>query len=147
MNPFTITIPGDPNGKARARVTRKGFAYTPAKTRNAEVFIKMIAAEEMAGRTPMDGPVSLTMRAVMVPAKSWSKKKQAAALTGEIRPTKKPDVDNILKLVKDALNGIVYGDDAQVVRVEAEKVYGPQALTVVTVKPIEQSEGLRVNNQ
>lgn len=136
MAPLTLTIPGEPTGKARARVTRAGFAYTPAKTKNAEAYIKLLATQEMRGRARFEGPVAVTMRTVMEPAASWSKKRQALALTGGERPTKKPDIDNVLKLIKDALNGIVYRDDSQVVQVYAEKVYGPQALTVVTIKEV-----------
>lgn len=115
---------------------RTGHAFTPAKTKNAEAFIKLLAVQEMRGRDMMQGPVVVVLRSVFEPAASWSKKRRALALTGAERPTKKPDIDNILKLVKDALNGIVYRDDAQVVRVEAEKVFGPQALTVVTVREV-----------
>lgn len=136
MEPVTIWIPGEAQGKGRPRVGRQGRVYTPPKTRAAETEIKRIASMEMAGRDPFDGPVALTMRTIVEPTKSWSKKHQAAALTGMIRPTKKPDLDNMIKLVKDALNGVVYRDDAQVVELIASKVYGPQALTVVTVRKV-----------
>ena len=55
--------------------------------------------------------------------KSASKNKRQAMLLGEIRPTKKPDADNILKAVADALNGVAYKDDACVVKMDVEKFY------------------------
>src|SRR5690606_16912073 len=110
--------------------------FTPRRQRHAMEFIRLLAAQEMAGRKPLAGPVALSMRAVMEVPKSWSKKKQAEALTGAIRPCKKPDLSNLQKLVEDALNQIVFLDDCQIVSVQAEKAYGPQALTVVTVKEV-----------
>lgn len=136
MPPVTFTIPGDAVPKGRPRMTRQGHAFTPARTTNAEAFVRMLATKAMAGAAPLDGPVRITMRAITVPAASWSKKRLAAALIGDERPTKRPDLDNQVKLVTDALNGIVYHDDCQICEVHASKFYGPQALTVVTVEAI-----------
>ena len=71
-----------------------------------------------------------------VPA-SWSKARQAMALTGNIKPGKKPDLDNIAKSWADGMNGVVYRDDALIVRAVLEKTYGPAALVVATVRPID----------
>lgn len=136
--PVTITVPGKPGSKGRPRFSRKsGTAYTPAKTENAEAFVKVLAVQEMAGRAPMDGPVSVRMAATFDVPASWSQKKRAAALCGLIRPTGKPDLDNLQKLASDALNKIVFRDDAQIVDFHATKAYGPQALTVITVRPLD----------
>lgn len=138
MRVVTITIPGAPHGKGRARFSRKaGVAFTPAKTRNAEAYVRLLAAQEMAGQPPISGPVEMTLRAVLAIPQSWSKKKQAAALTGEVRPTGRPDLDNIEKMVSDGLNTVVFGDDSQIVRKTSEKMYGPAPLTVVTVRQME----------
>ena len=67
-----------------------------------------------------------------VPA-SYSKKAREACLSGETRPTKKPDVDNILKAFLDAMNGIVYLDDCQVVDLHVKKVYGSIGLVEVLI--------------
>jgi Holliday junction resolvase RusA-like endonuclease len=69
-----------------------------------------------------------------IPA-SWSKKKHGAAIRGEIRPGKRPDIDNLYKLVADSFNGIVYRDDALIVEVRARKIYGVQPKLLVTVQP------------
>jgi Holliday junction resolvase RusA-like endonuclease len=136
MAPVTFNIPGDAVAKGRPRMTRTGRAFTPKRTVNAEAFVRMAAADAMAGQPPIDGPVRVVMRAVTVPAASWSKKRQAVALAGGERPTKRPDLDNQLKLITDAINGIVYRDDCQICEVRASKQYGPQAVTVVTVEAI-----------
>lgn len=72
---------------------------------------------------PWDGPVYSYIYAEFPIPKSWSKKKRAAALAGEIRP-KKPDADNIEKIVWDSCNGIIYLDDGQICEWAGNKVYG-----------------------
>lgn len=132
---ITITIPGEMRGKGRPRFSVRGGharAYTDAKTANAETWIKACAVSQ-AGLKPLDTAVSLDMAiTVEVPA-SWSRKKREKALAGEIWPTGKPDIDNSCKLVADALNGIVWKDDKQIVRLVASKRYGEVAQTVLVV--------------
>jgi len=135
--PITINVVGDPQGKGRARAfVRHGKVghYTPEKTRTYEGIIRTAAMEAMGNRPPIDEPVEFVMRAVFAPPASWSEKKKAAALCGIIKPAKKPDIDNIAKAWNDALNGVVYRDDALIVKATFEKRYGPQALVAVVVR-------------
>ena len=129
-----VVIPGEMRGKGRPRFsTRGGFAraFTDAKTVSMEAWVKACAIE--AGATVMDGPVQLRMIVwAGIPA-SWSKKKRQEALDGRMRPTGKPDLDNCLKLVADALNGIAWHDDKQVVEVLARKFYAEVSRTVLEV--------------
>lgn len=136
MSPLTIVIPGDPVPYARTGGGKGTPRFTPRRQRHTMEFIRLLAAQEMAGRAPLGGPVSLTLRAVFEVPKSWPKKRQAEALTGGVRPTKRPDISNLVKLVEDALNQVVYADDAQIVSVAAEKCYGPQPLTIVTIMEV-----------
>lgn len=136
IGPVTITIPGKPVPYARTGGGRGSPRFTPPKQRNEMAFIRSLAATAMAGRPPIAMPVVLVMRSVMTIPKSWAKKKQDAAMVGEIHPTGRPDLSNLIKLVEDAFNAVVFVDDAQIVRVEAEKVYGAQAMTVVTVRAV-----------
>lgn len=141
----------------RAGVT----AYTPQKSENAEAFIKQIASQAMMPqepvpsglklggvellydgptsgqprRPPLDGPVAVTMIAHFQIRSSWSKKKQLAARTGAVRPTGKPDLDNVLKTYGDALNGIVWLDDSQIVSVTLSKVYSDTPHVLLQVEP------------
>jgi Holliday junction resolvase RusA-like endonuclease len=131
-----IELPGVIRGKGRPRfVLSTGRSYTPEQTRSYEAVLKMAAIEAMGDRFPLLGPVSLVMEAVFEPAASMSKKKRAAALIGESFPTKKPDADNIAKLT-DALNGVVWKDDAQVVDLRLRKVFGPRAMLRIRVEAI-----------
>lgn len=137
--PVTITLAGEPQGKGRARAFRRGNFighYTPEKTRSYEGMIRTAAMDAMGDGVPLDEPVELTMRAVFGVPASWSRRKRDAALCGQIRPAKKPDYDNIIKAWSDALNGVVYRDDALIVRVEFEKRYGPAPLVVATVRAV-----------
>jgi Holliday junction resolvase RusA-like endonuclease len=118
-----ITVEGAPVGKGRPRFVRsRGIAFTPAKTANYEAILAARGAEAMAGRSPLEGPLVVRMTAFMPLAKSWSRKKTAAALEGSERPGK-PDLDNIVKAVGDALNQIVWRDDAQIAEARLSKLY------------------------
>ena len=68
--------------------------------------------------------------------KSTRKKDVPAMRTGEIRPTKRPDLDNILKAVSDALNGIAYKDDSQIVAAVIQKFYSDKPRAEVEIKKI-----------
>lgn len=126
----TITIDIACPGKQRPR-WGQGQTYTPAKTRAYE---KRIGDEYRIARGAfIDGPVSLTIEAAYAPPSSWSKKNRAAAI-GTWKETK-PDLDNIVKLVKDALNGVAYVDDKLVTDLAASKVWGESNALVITIKP------------
>lgn len=132
---LVVTIPGTMRGKGRPRFTNAGGfgrAYTDAATANAETWVRACAMDQV-GQHVLDGPVSLAMDIAIVPPASWPKKRRADALAGATFPTGKPDLDNCLKLVADALNGILWRDDKQIVRVVARKFYADQAQTVLRV--------------
>lgn len=133
--PVTILISGDPVGKGRPRIAMvagHARAFTPAKTRNQEGYVKLLASQEMAGREPMDGPVEAVIRIMVAVPSYWSHLKRQAAIRGAHRPAVRPDLDNIVKLILDACNGIVYRDDNRIVRLVAEKTYAPAGSIVAT---------------
>lgn len=133
---ITFTIPGQPVAKGRPRFARRGagvVAFTDIKTASYENLVKLAATAIMAGRAPSAAPIALSIELSMQIPASWSAKRRAAAAAGAICATKKPDADNILKGIKDGCNGIVWCDDAQVVRIHLSKRYGdrPQAMVRV----------------
>jgi Holliday junction resolvase RusA-like endonuclease len=139
QDPVTINLVGVPQGKGRARAfLRAGHIshYTPEKTRTYEGMIRSAAMDAIGNKPPFDEPVEFVMRAIFPVPASWSTKKRTAALTGMLKPGKKPDLDNIAKAWNDALNGVVYRDDSLICRMTLDKRYGPQALVVVTVRPL-----------
>ena len=116
-----FTVPGEPVAKGRPRFnTRTGRAYTPEKTLDYENKVRRIYKREVGHY--FEGYVRLTVRAYYKIAKSDSKKKKEQKLKGKIRPSKKPDIDNIIKCI-DAINGVAFKDDSYIVEVYAEKYY------------------------
>ena len=139
MDAITISLQGAPQGKGRARAFVRGGHvghYTPEKTRTYEGMIRTAAMQELGARPPLDEPVEFVLRAVFPVPASWSERKRQQAITGDIKPGKKPDLDNIAKAWNDALNGVVYRDDSLICRMTLDKRYGPQPLVVCTVRPM-----------
>ena len=112
-------------------------AYTPSKTRKHEATVRLYAQQAMAGRQPTAHQVRLTVIQVFAVPASWARKARQQALAGTLRPTVKPDWDNIAKSVSDAINGVVYLDDKQVVSARVEKWYGPQPELEVVAETLE----------
>lgn len=134
--PITIIIAGPAVAKGRARMTRRGIAYTPAATRKYEAHGRVAAQLVMDGQPPLSCPVKIIALVELPIPGSWSGKRNAAAITGEIRPTSRPDIDNYIKSALDAINGIVIADDSLVVELDARKRYGVDPKVVLTVVPI-----------
>lgn len=137
-----IWVPGKPQGKGRARagvVIGKGGNVvtaangrpiirhvTPEKTRTYEGMIQSAAIEVMERNKRVrfeDQPLCLDLEIAFEVSASWPAWKRELALAGKIRPTVKPDSDNVEKAVKDALNGVVWRDDCQVVFTAKTKFY------------------------
>ena len=132
---FTLqfTIPGPPIGKGRPRFSSVGGrprSYTPAVTRDYESLIAARAAEAMAGREPLQTPLTVYIYASMSVPLSWSKAKRQAALDGDIYPAR-PDVDNIAKTVLDGMQGVVFENDSQVTYLKVSKKYADEGMVTV----------------
>lgn len=121
MSMVYFFVPGKVQGKARPRFShRSGTVYTPGKTKSYE---RQIAEAYEAQSGPcFEGAVMVIIEAVFSIPKSWTRAKKAEAAAGKLAPGK-PDIDNILKVVLDGLNGIAYEDDQQVVMTQCKKVY------------------------
>lgn len=120
-----FVVPGAPVGKGRPRASsRGGFVrmYTDAKTLSYEAIIAKQAGYAMGTLEVLATPISMRIVALYPIPVSWSKRKQQLALSGDLIPGK-PDLDNVAKAVLDALNGVVYEDDKQVIRLVIEKSY------------------------
>ena len=134
MGRVSFWLRGQPIGKGRPRFTRQGRAYTPAKTKEYEHRLAAVASDAMIDikQDPITVPCKLYVLAQFEIPKSWPKKRREAALVGEVFPGK-PDIDNIVKIVADALNGVCFEDDAQIIEVMARKKYG-DPVVLVTVE-------------
>lgn len=103
--------------------------YTPEKTVRYESTVALFASQAMAGRSALEGPLSLVICATWEWPASWSVRKRAANQFKISRP----DADNIIKACCDAMNGIVYHDDAQVAMLSAAKMYGDKPGVEISV--------------
>ncbi len=136
-----LFAPGEPVAKARARhrqVTTKAgksfvHSYTPKKTASFEKYIAKLAQQQMLLRSPTRAPVKLDLVFFFSIPESWPTWKQKAAQEQHIAHTTKPDKDNLEKAVKDALNGIVWIDDAQVCLGSSQKLYSNEPGVLINV--------------
>ncbi len=121
---YEFEMIGEPVGKARPRMnTRTGRAYTPTNTKLYEYSLRQWFIREYPNFIPIETRVKVTIIAYFGIPKSTSKKKEAEMLKENISPTKKPDADNIIKIVLDAMNKFAFNDDTQVTKLEIEKKY------------------------
>jgi Holliday junction resolvase RusA-like endonuclease len=133
----TFKVDANPVGKQRARYVKRGnyvTAYTPEKTRTYEALIKEASREAMGSSEPLETPVSLYLYIRVPIPKSCTKKRLEAIQNGLEKPIKKPDASNVLKSVEDAMNGVVYKDDSQIVNIHVSKVYSSVSGVDVCIK-------------
>lgn len=137
--PVTISVAGIPVAKGRPRVSAyrgRISVRTPEASRNYEEAVRLTAWREMRvlGLKPFAGAVQVELRFQFAPPASWPEKKKLAAIAGEIPHTSKPDADNLAKSWLDAMNRVVFSDDACVTTITASKRYGNASLAVATVR-------------
>jgi len=136
IEPIEITVPGEPVAQGRPRfTTQSGFAraYDPRRSRDYKNYVMHIASQICKGQV-FTGAVEMTVNIYRQIPKSWTKKKQKQAEDGFVRPTLKPDVDNYVKGIKDALNGIAYVDDSQVVALFISKHYSREPRVYIRIE-------------
>lgn len=136
-----FVVPGPPQGKARPRVVRAkngmSMTYTPDKTVAYEELVRLrYKAAAQGFRFPDDAQLAIQITSFYPVPKSKSKRVQSDMLAGVIRPTKKPDCDNIVKIICDALNELAYKDDAQIVVTQMSKYYGKVPKTLVKIMEV-----------
>jgi len=135
---ITFTVYGEPVAQGRPRFsTQGGFAraYDPKKSKDFKQYVKL-AASDHRPQSLLDGPLALEVKVFKSSLKSFSQKKKKAAEVGELRPLTKPDVDNFVKGIKDALKSIIWKDDSQVVDLHVSKWYSENPRVEVTVSEV-----------
>ena len=144
MGEYKAVVLGEPVAQGRPRFSRQGGlvkAYDPAKSRDYKQYVRLVAAQD-APAVPVTGAVVLSLKIYRAVPKSMSKKKRKAALAGRLRPTTKPDVSNVLKGVEDALKGVWYVDDSQIVGYgELGKWYAERPRIEIMMQEIEEMGG------
>ena len=133
MMKVSFTIEGEPVGKGRPR-HGKYKTYTPAKTKSVENNIAYFYKVNVGYY--FEGYVKLNLNLYYSIAKSDSKKKKLMKLNNELRPNKKPDIDNVVKLVADALNEVAYKDDTQIIELRCRKFYSDIPRMEITIEDL-----------
>ena len=133
-------VEGDPKGKGRPRFSRVGSftkVYTDKQTLSYEAMIAFFAKQAMGVTDLLETPVSVFLYVRLPVPQSYTKKRREACLRGTEKPCKKPDIDNIAKTYLDAMNGVIFVDDTQVVDLHVKKLYSDKAGVDVMVMEAE----------
>ena len=140
-----FSVLGPPKGKGRPRVTRQGFAFTPKDTVEYENLVRLEYRMQCNDYYfPDNMPLDVRIMVYYPITKSTSKKNRLLMLNKELRPVKKPDLDNIAKIICDSLNGIAFHDDSAVSDLMVRKFYSDNPRTVITIqeaKCVERADG------
>ena len=129
-------IPGNIQPQERPKFSTFGGhvrAIDPIKSRDFKQFVKMVAAEH-APAALIETEIRLYVDIYRPIPKSLSMKKRAEAIAGQLRPTKKPDLDNLVKGIKDGMSKVIWHDDAQIVEMNVRKYYSENPRAVVKVE-------------
>lgn len=132
---ISFTVPGEPKAKQRPRLG-KGYTYTPKQTVEYENWVKQCYLTSEGYEGFLENQIHAKIEAYFSIPKSVTKKNRELMLNGEMRPTKKPDADNIAKSILDSLNGIAYHDDSSIVSLEVEKYYSKVPRVEVTLRRV-----------
>ena len=139
MKADVFKIDGVPMGKQRPKASFASHRiYTPSATINYENYVKFCYDGHHHFE---DNPVAVELLIFMPIPDSTSKKKRQQMIDRSIRPTKKPDIDNIIKIILDGLNGVAWNDDKQVIEVSAKKYYDTSPRVIVSIKEVAANEG------
>lgn len=132
---YEFEIPGPVTGKGRPRInTYTCRAYTPNKTKEYEELAKQYFVLKYPRHIPIEGRVKVSIIAYFKIPKGTKKKNEELMLSGNISPTKKPDIDNIEKIILDAMNSLAFKDDNQITKLEIEKVYSEEEKVYVKIE-------------
>jgi Holliday junction resolvase RusA-like endonuclease len=140
MMQIHFQVEGDPKGKGRPRFSRVGSftkVYTDKQTLGYEAKIAHFAKQAIGSTEPLKTAVSVYLYVRLPIPQSYSKKRREACLNGFELPCKKPDIDNIAKTYLDAMNGVIFVDDTQVIDLHVKKVYAEKAGVDVMVTEAE----------
>lgn len=134
LNTMKFVVAGEIVGKGRPRFTRSGRTYTPKRTTDYERTIKTAYLNKYSYLSQK--ALRIKICAYLEVARSHSKVKKSKMLMNLLQCTKKPDIDNITKVVLDALNKVAYQDDTQVVELVAIKRWSNTSRLVVIIEEL-----------
>lgn len=132
---YEFEVPGKITGKGRPRVnTTTAIAYTPAKTKEYEELVKQYFILKYRRINPLEGRIKVEIKAYFGVPKNTSKKQKEEMLNQNISPIKKPDIDNIAKIILDSLNKLAFTDDNQITKLSMEKIYAEEEKVYIKIE-------------
>ena len=132
---YEFEVPGAIKGKGRPRVNSyTGIVYTPTTTKDYEYLVEQYFLLKYPKFKPLEGRLAVNIKAIFSIPKSTMKVDKDKMLENTISPTKKPDIDNIVKIILDAMNQFAFKDDTQITKLSVEKVYGAEEKVKVTIE-------------
>lgn len=137
-----IVVYGEPTPQGRPRFTKTGHTYDPERSRNYKQLVRFWVTQHLKkidDWKPFENALCVDLTFFVGIPSSWTKKKRIGASVGKIRPISKKlgDLDNMVKCVTDAISGLVYVDDSQIVNLGASKYYSDTPRCVLKVIEIE----------
>ena len=132
---YEFEVPAKIVGKGRPRLNSySGQVYTPTKTKDYESLVEQYFLLKYPRYKMMEGRAKVSITACFEVPKSASKAMKEQMLDNRISPTKKPDIDNVVKIVLDSMNKFAFKDDTQITKIEVEKVYGAEEKLCVRIE-------------
>lgn len=132
---YEFEVPGTINGKGRPRINSyTGTVYTPTKTKDYEYLIEQYFLLKYPKFKPLEGRIAVNIIATFNIPKNVKKQDINKMLERTISPTKKPDIDNIVKVILDAMNKFAFNDDIQITKLNVEKVYGTEEKIYISIE-------------
>jgi len=135
---ISFTIPGKPVAQGRPRAARRGnriMMYDPKPSKDYKEYVAKIA-KEYAPEEPTEAALGVQMKIYREIPKSTTKKDRKLINEGLKRPVVRPDTDNYTKAILDALNGIIYKDDSQIVDLKASKYYSDDPRVEIKIEAL-----------
>ena len=140
-----LTFEIEPVEQARPRATRMGKGIHLYDPKKVSVYKKQLAmmCQFQYKKEPLTGTLIVSLKFYRHIQSSTSKKERKLRLSGMHRPIVKPDTDNYIKSTLDGLNGLLWEDDNQIVKIVAEKYYSDRPRIEIEVERLEQDEDER----
>ena len=132
---YEFEVPAKIMGKGRPRINSyTGHVYTPTKTKDYESLIEQYFLLKYPRYQTIEGRAKVTIVAYFEVPKAVNKTQREQMLANTISPTKKPDIDNIVKIVLDSMNKLAFRDDTQITKIEVEKNYSYEEKLYVKIE-------------
>ncbi len=132
---YEFEVPGPIKGKGRPRInSHTGTVYTPTKTKDYEYLIEQYFLLKYPQFNVFKGRIEVKIIAIFAIPKNVKMSEAQKMLENFISPTKKPDIDNIVKIILDAMNKFAFNDDTQITKLNVEKKYGTEEKIYIQIE-------------